>query len=58
MNEQDISLECFPVQPKPHDEDDSKMMCLLLLFLAMDDKAREAFMKEADPSCFNAPTAT
>lgn len=56
MNKQDIYLEYFPVQPMPRDEDDSKMMCLLILFLAMDDKAREAFLKEADPSCFNAPT--
>ena len=59
MNKKDIIPKYFPVQPMQRDEkEDTKMLCLLILFLAMDDEAREAFLKEADQSCFNAPTET
>lgn len=52
MNEKDIPQCCIPMPV----EEDTTQWLLLLLFLAMDDKALEAFLKEADASCFNAPT--
>ena len=52
MNKKDIPQCCTPMPV----EEDTMQWLLILLFLEMDDKAREAFLKEADPSCFNAPT--
>ena len=52
MNEKDIPQCCIPMPI----EEDTMQWLLLLLFLAMDDKAREDFLKEADTPCFNAPT--
>lgn len=43
MNEKDIPQCCIPMPV----EEDTMQWLLLLLFLAMDDKAREAFLKEA-----------
>ena len=43
MNEKDISQCCTPMPV----EEDTMQWLLLLLFLAMDDKAREDFLKEA-----------
>lgn len=42
MNEKDIP-QCCTTMPV---EEDTMQWLLLLLFLAMDDKAREAFLKE------------
>lgn len=52
MNEKDIPQCCTPMPV----EEDTMQWLLLLLFLAMDDTVREAFLKEADISCSNAPT--
>lgn len=53
MNEKDIPQCCTPMPVK---EETMQQLLLLLLFFAMDDKAREAFLKEADAPCYNAPT--
>lgn len=43
MNEKDIPQCCIPMPV----EEDTMQRLLLLLFFAMDDKAREDFLKEA-----------
>ena len=52
MNEKDIPQCCTPMPVK----EDTMQWLLLLLFFAMDDKAREDFLKEANSPCSNAPT--
>lgn len=42
MNEKDIPQCCTPMPV----EEDTTQWLLLLLFLAMDDEAREAFLKK------------
>lgn len=49
MNEKDIPQCCTPMPI----EEDTMQWLLLLLFLAMDDKAREDFLKEAGFQCSN-----
>lgn len=49
MNEKDIPQCCTPMPV----EEGTMQWLLLLLFLAMDDKAREDFLKEADFQCSN-----